>query len=90
MSKVKFQNFTKADIDTMAAMDFESAKVFGHELIAKAETSKAPIKADKCRYLHNSVDRARNTMDLLGLFYNMLLSGEGLASVSSRYSRKFA
>lgn len=86
----KFQNFTKEDIDAMAAMDFDSAKAFGHELITKAETSEAPIKADKCRYLHGSVDRARNTMDLLGLFYNMLLSGEGLGSVDSRYSKKFA
>jgi len=89
MSKTKFQNFTQEDITSMSAMSFEIAKSFAHELITKAESSESPIKPDKCRYLHGSVDRARTNADLIYLFYNMLLSGEGLGSITSSYSKKF-
>lgn len=86
----KFQNFSKADIDAIAEMDYEAAKEFSHGLIDRASKSKKPIRQEKCQYLHNSVDRARNVNELLVLFYNMLLSGEGLGSISSRYGKKFA
>lgn len=54
------------------------------ELIKKSNTT-----PDKKRALINNISKSRNRENLIGLLYYSLLSGEGLASLDSRYQSRF-
>ena len=78
-------NFTIEDIKVLEKLALEEAQAMGHALIDQSGSSKAPIKPEKVAYLHRSVDKALTTVDVAYVFYNMLLKGEGLGSITSRY-----
>lgn len=86
----KTVNFTVQDIKALEVLELEQAQAMGHALLDQSGTSKAPIKPEKVAYLHRSINDARCTIDVAYVFYNMLLKGEGLGSITSRYSKKFA
>lgn len=78
-------NFTIEDIKVLEKLAVDEAKTMGHLLLDQSTTGKAPIKPEKVAYLHRSVDNATTTIDIAYVFYNMLLKGEGLGSITSRY-----
>jgi hypothetical protein len=90
MSKAT-QNFTAEDLKSLeTAADAERAKVLLRAIVEKASTSKYPIKPEKVQALYNNIARARNKNEVVAIGWNMLLVGEGLASVNSKYQKRYA
>lgn len=58
------------------------------EILDRSKKSKRPIRAEKDLYLRRSIERAPDVMEVVAIAYNMLLAGEGLASLDSRYFMK--
>jgi SHS2 domain-containing protein len=72
------------EIKALTGMQVDAAKARAQEIIAASTTGD-----NKKSYLANQINRARTTMDVVGLLYNMILAGEGNAVQGSRYGRKF-
>lgn len=85
MSKVKTNNFTIEDIKVLEKLEVDDARAMGHALLEQCTEGRAPVKPEKVAYLRRSLDNAKTTIDIAYVFYNMLLKGEGLGSIRSRY-----
>lgn len=72
------------EVKALSSMQVDAAKARAQEIIAASTTGD-----NKKRYLANQINRARTTVDIVGLLYNMILAGEGNAVQGSGYSRKF-
>lgn len=77
------------EINSLQSLPPEDAKLRAQEMIAATDT-----RDDKKAFLANQIDRARTTMDVIGLLYNMVLKGEGQGSLGRRgqgssYSTRF-
>ena len=88
MSKVT--NFTTDDLNAVSSADsMESAQALLHAIVDKAAVSKSAIKPEKVAALHRNINAARNKAEVVAIGWNMMLAGEGLASVNSKYQRKY-
>jgi predicted lipid-binding transport protein (Tim44 family) len=84
-------NFTAAELETVStASTKEVAQELLHAIVNKAAEGKYAIKPEKVAALHRNIDNARDKKEVIAIGWNMLLAGEGLASVSSKYQRKYA
>ena len=84
-------NFTAEDLAPIAAAEsMEAAQTLLHAIVDKAAVSKAAIKPEKVAALHRNINNARNKNEVVAIGWNMLLAGEKLSSVSSKYQRKYA
>ena len=84
-------NFTEDDIAKVnAAESMEAAQNVLHSIIDQAAGTKYAIKPEKVAVLHRNVNAARNKAEVQAIVYNMYLSGEGLATMSSKYQRRYA
>lgn len=89
MSKVT--NFTAEDLNAVnAAESMEAAQTLLHAIVDKAAVSKSAIKPEKVAALHRNINAARDKNEVVAIGWNMLMAGEGLASISSKYQRKYA
>jgi predicted lipid-binding transport protein (Tim44 family) len=84
-------NFTAADLKPLeTAASKEAAQELLHAIVEKAAVSTSAIKPEKVAALHRNIDNARNKNEVVAIAWNMLLSGERLSSVVSKYQRKYA
>jgi len=84
-------NFTPADIKTLEAVDSkEAAQLLLKKIVEQAAVSEYPIKPEKVQALFRQISIARNKTEVIAIGYNMLLAGEGLATVNSRYQNRYA
>lgn len=87
----KATNFTAEDLQVLnTAETLEAAQTMLHAIVDKAATGKSPIKPEKVAQLHRNIDAAASKNEVIRTGWNMLMSGEGLATISSTYQRKFA
>jgi hypothetical protein len=85
------QNFNQADVKKLeSAADVDAAREMLNAIIEKATTGEHVIKAEKANYLRRQVEGARSKADVIAIAWNMLLAGEGLASVNSKYQKRYA
>lgn len=83
-------NFTAQDLKRVEAAETkELAQQILDAIIDAAAQGVRPIRAEKARALHVQVSLARDKNAVLAIGYNMLLAGEGLASIRSRYQARF-
>lgn len=73
-----------AAVNALATLPLDDAKARAVEIITTSTTDEA-----KKSYLIRQVDGSTSTKGLLGILYNMILSGEGMRVQGSSYSRKF-
>ena len=84
-------NFTSADLDKVnTAESKEAAQELMHKIVDQAAEGKYAIKPEKVAALHRNINNARNKNEVVAIGWNMLLAGEKLSSVSSKYQRKYA
>jgi len=84
-------NFTADDLKTLeTAESMEAAQEMLHAIVEKAAGSKYAIKPEKVAQLHTNINAARSKNDVIRIGWNMLMSGEGLSTIGSKYQRKFA
>jgi hypothetical protein len=89
--RTKVINFTAEDLKRVEAAETkELAQQILDAIIDASANSKSPTSAEKVRALHVQVSRARNKNEVIAIGYNMLLSGEGLSTLGSRYQSRFA
>ena len=87
----KATNFTAEDLQVLnTAETLEAAQTMLHAIVDKAATGKSPIKPEKVAQLHRNINAAASKDEVIRTGWNMLMSGEGLATISSKYQRKFA
>lgn len=87
----KATNFTADDLAVLnTAESMEAAQTLLHAIVDKAAVSKSAIKPEKVAALHRNINAARNKAEVIAIGWNMLLAGEKLASVGSKYQRKYA
>lgn len=90
MTKVT-ANFTADDLKPLdAAESKEAAQTMLHAIVEKAAGSKYAIKPEKVAALHRNINAARNKTEVVAIGWNMLLAGEKLSSVSSKYQKRYA
>jgi hypothetical protein len=81
----KRDNFTVADIkDLEKIRDLETIKAKARELI-KGKPDRR-MKPEKIDYFYNKVDTLTSPMKVIKLMYDLLLAGEGMKTIGSRYS----
>jgi phage shock protein A len=84
-------NFTADDLKPLeTAESMEAAQTLLHSIVDNAAVSKAAIKPEKVAALHRNINNARNKAEVIAIGWNMLLAGEKLSSVVSKYQRKYA
>jgi predicted lipid-binding transport protein (Tim44 family) len=84
-------NFTAADLKPLeSATTKESAQAILHAIVDKAAEGDYAIKTDKVTVLHRNINNARSKNEVIAIGWNMLLSGERLASVDSKYQKRYA
>ena len=84
-------NFTAADLKTLeTAENKESAQALLRAIVDRAATGDYAIKSDKVVALHRNINNARSKTEVIAIGWNMLLAGEKLASVNSRYQNRYA
>lgn len=72
-------NFSPADIKGIErSRDVEQARSMAMQAITKST-----IKPDKQKYFARQIQSANTTMDIVKLFYSMLLSGEGMGTIGT-------
>ena len=76
-------NFTSQDIEKMMQMPFDQAKELAIDLI-----SDSSMNPEKVEYFKNRINSKNNVVQLGKMFFDMLLSGEGLGVVGSKGSMK--
>ena len=78
-------NFTAEDIKKLEVIpSLEAMKVHAMELISA--DSKHPMLPQKIQYFQNAIDHMSKRTQIIKLMYDLLLSGEGLATVGTRNS----
>lgn len=81
----KRDNFTVADIkDLEKIRDLETIKARARELI-KGKPDRR-MKPEKIDYFYNKIDTLTSPMKVIKLMYDLLLAGEGMKTIGSRYS----
>lgn len=73
-----------AEVKSLERMDVESAKQKAAELIQNSRTS----DARKSKLIGN-VGKAKNVVQVLQLMYNLLLAGDGHATIGSKWQDKY-
>jgi len=73
-----------AELKSLERMDVESAKAKAAEMIQGSKTS----DKRKAQLVHN-VSKSRNVVQVLQLMYNLMLSGDGLSTVGSKWQKKY-
>jgi hypothetical protein len=87
----KTTNFTAEDLTKVsAAATKEAAQEILHAIIDRAAVSKSAIKPEKVAALHRNVNNARDKNEVVAIGWNMMLSGEGLSSINSKYQKRYA
>lgn len=90
MKKVK-ANFTIEDIKKIeAAESRDHAQELLRKIVEAAATGEYPIKPEKVQALYRQILGARDKNEVIAIGYNMLLAGEGLSTVGSRYQNRYA
>lgn len=85
-------NFTREDlIPIERAKTLEEAQQMAMIVLDKMHPSISDhgIKPEKWFYLSRQINESRRKNNVLEIMFNILLAGEGLASVTSRYQAKF-
>ena len=78
-------NFTADDINNLAKMnDLEAMKARAAELIQTP--SAKPIRPEKVQHHLRNIERMNRPAEIIALMYNMLLGGEGHATIGSAHS----
>lgn len=70
------------------AKSLQEAQIAATAILGKMNHKATPMKPEKVSYLTRSIQNARTKTDVSMIVYNMFLSGEGLASVSSVYQKR--
>jgi hypothetical protein len=84
-------NFTAADLKTLeTAENKESAQTLLHAIVEKAGTGDYAIRPEKVAALHRNINLARSKTEVISIGWNMLLSGEKLSSINSKYQKRYA
>lgn len=84
-------NFTADDLKVLeTATTKEDAQTMLHAVVDKAAVGKYALKAEKVAALHRNINNARSKAEVITIGWNMLLSGEGFATVGSKYQKRFA
>lgn len=73
-----------AKVKALQGMSVEQAMAAASELISSSKTS----EARKAKLLMN-IQSSRTTDDVLRLMYNVLLAGDGMSTVNSKWQKKF-
>ena len=82
-------NFTVEQIKEIENADsLQTARVLLNTIIENSSTGQRPIKPSKRQYLLNQVQGTRKILDVAAIAYNMLLAGEGLNVIGSKYFSK--
>ena len=93
MSKIKGTvkaNFTQADLAKLTeAKDREHAQTLLRAIVEAAGQGEHPIKPEKVQQLFNNISHARSKNEVIAIGWNMLLAGEGLATMGSKYQKRF-
>lgn len=87
------KNFTQADLKVLeTATSKESAQDLMHALVNKASSGEIeyPIKPEKAEALHRNINAARSKSEVIAIGWNMLLAGEKLSTIGSRYQKRYA
>ncbi len=83
----KRDNFTVADIkDLEKIRDLETIKARAKELI-KGKPDRR-MKKEKINYFYNRIDVLTSPLKVIKLMYDLLLAGEGMKTIGSRYSTR--
>lgn len=81
----KQDNFTIDDIKALEQIrDLETIKAKARELI-KGKPDRR-MKPEKIDYFYNKIDTLTSPMQVIKLMYDLLLAGEGMKTIGSRYS----
>jgi hypothetical protein len=80
-------NFTADQINKLAAIrDLPTLKARAKAMIGT--NSKRPMKPEKIEYFKDRIDQGTSATGIIKLMYDLLLSGEGLRTIGSKYSTK--
>lgn len=81
----KRDNFTIDDIKALEKIrDLETIKARAKELVKGFPDRR--MKAEKIDYFYNRIDRLASPIQVIKLMYDLLLAGEGMKTIGSRYS----
>lgn len=58
-------------------------------LEAQVHREKHALKVEKFNVLVQNINKQRNVVGVIQIMYNMILSGEGMAVVGSKYQKRF-
>ena len=84
-------NFTASDLKVLeTATTKEVAQELLRGIVNKAAEGKYAIKPEKVAALHRNINNARSKNEVVAIGWNMLLAGENLSSVNSKYQKRYA
>ena len=84
-----YDNFTRDDLVALeAAKDVDVAIELGLGILAKCRPGNTthPMAPQKIVFIERRINNANRASQVVGIFYNMLLSGEGLGALASNGS----
>lgn len=81
-------NLSPANIHQMSVMPFNDAVKYALTIIDSADIKNSVDEMKLARFRQN-ISSKRNTMQLTKMFYDIILSGEGLGVSNSAWSKQY-